>query len=139
MQLVVISGMKMPSTRYRPCSQAFIARSTQVTSVAMMMMNTGLRMSLGIHCRAAATALPERVVTSVVASPSASALTAVLLIASTGHSPSSCTRPGFCFHRALWQMSRQRLALAGVVMVCPGAARRHGSGGRRPRCGQPRR
>ncbi len=97
MQLVVMSGMKIPSTRYSGCTKAFISRSITVTSAAMMRTNTGMRISCGTKWRMPDTAPLAAAITSMVASPSDSALTTVLLIASSGHRPSSCTRPAFCF------------------------------------------
>ena len=51
MQLVVMSGMKIPSTRYSGCTKAFIARSITVTSAAMMRTKTGMRISFGTKWR----------------------------------------------------------------------------------------
>ena len=101
MQLVVMSGMKMPSTRYSGCTNAFIARSITVTRAAMMSTNTGMRISFGTKLRTPDTAPLEAAITSVVATPSDSALTTLLLIASSGHRPSSCTSPVFCLMRPL--------------------------------------
>ena len=60
-----------------------------------------MRTCLGMKRRGARRGSSSRQSTNVVAAPIASALTAVLVTASIGHMPSTCTKTGFSFQRPL--------------------------------------
>ena len=59
-----------------------------------MMTYIGMRMSLRIQWRVADTSPFDSVTTNIVAIPRPRPFTNVEVTASSGHSPSSCTRPG---------------------------------------------
>src|SRR5580698_9319989 len=67
--------------------------------VAMMAMKVAMRTCLGTSFRIIEIRQLEPVSTKVVASPMAIALRTLLVMASVGHMPSTCTKTGFCFHR----------------------------------------
>src|SRR5690554_7528605 len=78
----------------------------QVVSAAMIITNTGKRTALVTALRISDTAALEQISTSAVAMAKPSALTVELLVPSSGHKPSSCTRPGLFFHKPLIVISR---------------------------------
>src|SRR5512139_3425552 len=64
-----------------------------------------MRISFGTKLRNGEIEAPLSAITTEVARPRLTALTTELLTASSGHMPSSCTTPVFCFHRPLWKIS----------------------------------
>src|SRR5690606_3469791 len=97
----------------------------QVVSAAMIITNAGRRTAGVTALRITDTAALEQDSTRAVARPRPSALTVELLTPSSGHRPSSCTRPGLFFHRPLIVMSRYE------VLIGRSPARRVLHGGRR--------
>jgi hypothetical protein len=76
-------------------------RSTTVTSAATIRMNTGMRISCGIRLRSDATATLAIAMTRIVASDSMTPFTALVVTASSGHSPSTWIRLEFWCQRPL--------------------------------------
>jgi len=106
MQLVTMSGMKMPSTRYSACSWALKSRSTTVTRAATIRMNTGMRISWGIQLRRLATATLARAITRMVARESITPFTKLVVTASRGHRPRIWTRLVFWRQTPFWAILR---------------------------------
>src|SRR5574340_126011 len=105
----------------------------------MIRTNTGMRISFGTKLRTLDTAPLEAAITRVVASPSDSALMTLVLMASVGHRPSTCTRLEFCLMRPLWNRLRNSAAvimvglLIGVMQLAPcGAAQNNRARSLRP-------
>ncbi|MNY24257.1 hypothetical protein D3C86_1579620 [compost metagenome] len=78
----------------------------QVVSAAMIITKAGRRTAVWVTPRISDTAALEQTSTSMVASARPRALTVELLVPSSGHRPSSWTRPGLFFHRPLTAISR---------------------------------
>ena len=87
----MMRGMNNPSTRYRSWKNALVSMSTVVTSEAMMSTKTTMRILGTRDPRISETTELVAISTSVVAIPRASPLTSVVVMASSGQSPSNCT------------------------------------------------
>ena len=81
----------------RSSRNALRNRSTMVTKVAMITINTGIRTCFGIMLRTIETMRLEQVSTNTTARPMVSPLMADVVTARVGHIPSSMTSMGFSF------------------------------------------
>ena len=119
-QLVTIKGRKIPSELCKAGSQAAINNSITVTVPAMTAICIGSRTAGAMRSRSSDTATLETSSVSSVANPRASASIAVLLTASKGHKPRSCTMAGLRCQRP----STINSFVATLMMRASGAAQR---------------
>ena len=97
-QLVTISGMKMPRISYSSKVKACIIISITVTMAAMIITKAGRRTASVTYWRISDTQMLEPISTTRVARPRPRALTTVPVTASSGHRPRICTVAGLLFH-----------------------------------------
>ena len=95
MQLTTMSGMKMPSTSWRPGTNAAMIKSTVVTNVAMTTTKMGILIFSGVTFLRADIMIFEPTRTNVAARPIPIPLKTARLVAKVGHIPRSIRNVGF--------------------------------------------